>query len=91
MFISFYNADKKTLRLTNILNKTRDKLLQKNSSKKYYAIKVYYIDRKRLIGYKYGSKKKLKKRAPDTARTCDLRIRSPLLYPTELQAHFPPC
>ena len=30
-----------------------------------------------------------KKRAPDTARTCDLRIRSPLLYPTELQAHFP--
>ena len=31
------------------------------------------------------------KGAPDTARTCDLRIRSPLLYPTELQAHFPLC
>ena len=31
------------------------------------------------------------KGAPDTARTCDLRIRSPLLYPTELQAHFPSC
>ena len=25
--------------------------------------------------------------APDTTRTCGLRIRSPLLYPTELQAH----
>ena len=25
--------------------------------------------------------------APDRIRTCDLRIRSPLLYPAELQAH----
>ena len=25
---------------------------------------------------------------PDRTRTCDLRIRSPLLYPAELQAHF---
>ena len=26
--------------------------------------------------------------APGRIRTCDLRIRSPLLYPTELQAHY---
>ena len=27
--------------------------------------------------------------APGTIRTCDLRIRSPLLYPAELRAHLP--
>ena len=26
--------------------------------------------------------------APDRIRTCDLRIRSPLLYPAELRAHM---
>ena len=29
--------------------------------------------------------------APGTTRTCGLRIRSPLLYPAELQAHFISC
>jgi hypothetical protein len=28
--------------------------------------------------------------APDTIRTCDLGLRSPLLYPTELRAHGAP-
>ena len=30
-----------------------------------------------------------KKSAPGMNRTCDLRIRSPLLYPTELRGHYP--
>ena len=33
------------------------------------------------------TKKLLKQSTPDRIRTCDLRIRSPLLYPTELRAH----
>ena len=34
-----------------------------------------------------GCKLLRKNGTPDRIRTCDLRIRSPLLYPTELRAH----
>src|SRR5262249_35477500 len=39
------------------------------------------------IGSEWRSQMRLSAGAPGRSRTCDPRIRSPMLYPTELQAH----
>ena len=36
-----------------------------------------------------GVKRGVCRRTPDRIRTCDLRIRNPLLYPAELPGHGP--
>ena len=54
-------------------------------------VKEEVCDRDTTVLQKKGtmiSHNPFKINAPGRIRTCDLRIRSPLLYPTELQAHF---
>ena len=54
----------------------------------YYAVIRMFVHRKiRNIGLSLKDGGEPKNGAPDRIRTCDLRIRSPLLYPAELPGH----
>ena len=60
-------------------------MVQKKILEFHFYCRIFATTNNVFFAKRY--KESEKNGAPDRTRTCDLRIRNPLLYPTELQAH----